>query len=287
MRWSLFHEEDWLMRLNPKTRSAAISQELFRVEKYEKKLERAAVKAKPANWKKELEKRIPAKVYSVLESAFCKGFCVVFNRGSALIEKSYSRENLMMDYAIRDYAIQLKGGRKEFRKMRQSAENANLLNLAMTTAEGIALGMLGVGMPDIVLFISTLLKGVYETALNYGFGYESRQEQLLILKMMETSLSSGEHWGKKNSEVDAMLNSGTVRSTENSFEVGMRATASAFAMDMLLLKFIQGIPVVGMIGGAANPFYYSKVMKYVQLKYRKGYLLKQLHSSNLPPQGMH
>lgn len=260
------------MRLNNQTRSAAISRELRNVEACEKKLERAAMKAKPTHWKTELEKRIPEKVYSGLESAFCKGFCVVFNRGSALIEKAYSKEKLMADYSIRDYAVQLKGGRKEIRKMRQSAKNAELLNLAITTAEGIGLGALGVGMPDIVLFISTLLKGIYETALNYGFGYESRQEQLLILKMMETSLSSGEQWVKKNSEVDAMLNPQSVHSTEKIFEAAMRATASAFAMDMLLLKFIQGIPVIGIIGGAANPLYYSKVMKYVQLKYRKRYL---------------
>ena len=59
------------------------------------------------------------------------------------------------------------------------------------------------------------------------------------------------------------------------FKLQMKETASAFAVDMLLLKFIQGLPVVGVIGGAANPVYYSKVMKYVQLKYRKRYLLKQ------------
>ena len=53
----------------------------------------------------------------------------------------------------------------------------------------------------------------------------------------------------------------------------MNATASAFALDMLLLKFIQGIPVIGLVGGAANPVYYKKVMQYVQLKYKKRYLL--------------
>ena len=46
-------------------------------------------------------------------------------------------------------------------------------------------------------------------------------------------------------------------------------------MDMLILKFIQGLPIVGIIGGAANPVYYRKVMRYVQLMYRKRYLLKQ------------
>ena len=55
----------------------------------------------------------------------------------------------------------------------------------------------------------------------------------------------------------------------------IRETASVFAMDMLILKFIQGLPIVGIIGGAANPVYYRKVMRYVQLMYRKRYLLKQ------------
>ena len=44
-------------------------------------------------------------------------------------------------------------------------------------------------------------------------------------------------------------------------------------MDMLLLKFIQGLPVVGIVGGAANPVYYKKIMDYVELKYKKRYLM--------------
>ena len=39
------------------------------------------------------------------------------------------------------------------------------------------------GMPEIVMFLGTLLKGVCETALNYGFDHESRQEQMFILEM--------------------------------------------------------------------------------------------------------
>ena len=147
--------------------------------------------------------------------------------------------------------------------------------MAMTTVEGIGLGALGIGMPDIVLFLGNLLKGVYETALNYGFDYESRQEQLLILKMMQTALSSGKHWVQRNAEVDEMLELETIDITDDVFKQQVKDTASAFAIDMLLLKFIQGLPVVGIIGGAANPVYYRKVMKYVQLKYRKRYLQKQ------------
>ncbi|MBQ8834343.1 MAG: EcsC family protein [Oscillospiraceae bacterium] len=264
-----------MMNLNQKRRDAALAKELLAVEKQEKKMEQAALKAKPAAWKTELESRIPENVYTGLESAFCKGFGLVFDQGRAIIEKGYNKENIQADHSIRDFAVQVKGGRKELRKMHKSAKQSDLLNLAVTTVEGVGLGALGVGMPDIVLFLGTLLKGVYETALNYGFDYESRQEQIFILKMMQTALSTGEDWVHRNTEVDEMLTLETVGITDEDFKLQMKETASAFAVDMLLLKFIQGLPVVGVIGGAANPVYYSKVMKYVQMKYRKRYLLKQ------------
>ena len=263
------------MNLNQKRRDAALDKELLAVEKQEKKMQQTALKAKPAAWEKELESRIPEKVYAGLESTFCKGFGVVFDQGRAIIEKGYNKEDLQADHAIRDFAVKMKGGRKELKQMHKSAKQSNLVNMAVTTVEGIGLGVLGVGMPDIVLFLGTLLKGVYETALNYGFDYESRQEQLLILKMMQTALSNGESWVQRNAEVEEMLKLETVDITDDIVKQQVNDTASAFAMDMLLLKFIQGLPVVGIIGGAANPVYYSKVMKYIQLKYLKRYLLKQ------------
>lgn len=263
------------MDIKSKRQAAALNKEGLSVQKQEKKLEQAALKAKPVGWKTELERKIPENVYTGLESAFCKGFALVFKQGRTIIEKGYNKEEIKADHAIRDYAVQIKGGRKELRKMHKSAKQSDFLNLAATTVEGIGLGALGIGMPDIVLFLGTLLKGVYETALNYGFEYESRQEQLLILKMMETALSSGEKWVAGNAEVDEMLMLETPEISDEEFEGQLKATSSAFAMDMLLLKFIQGLPVVGALGGAANPVYYSKVMKYVQLKYRKRYWMKQ------------
>lgn len=254
---------------------AALVKELLSVEKQEKKLEQSALKAKPPVWKAELESHIPEKVYNGLESAFCKGLSLVFNQGRAIIEKGYNKKNIQADHAIQDFAVQLKGGRKELKLMHKSAKQSNLVNMAVTTVEGFGLGALGVGMPDIVLFLGTLMKGIYETALRYGFDYESRQEQMFILKMMQTALSTGEDWINRNAEVDAMISLETIEIPDENLKRQMKETSSAFAVDVLLLKFLQGLPVVGVIGGASNPVYYSKVMKYVQLKYRKRYLLKQ------------
>lgn len=256
-------------------RLEAVNRELLAVQKQERKLAASAKKAGDSGWKRALEDRIPEKVYAGLESAFTKAFGFVFEKGTTVIEKGYSREQLQADHAIRNYAVQIKGGRKELKKLHKGAGRSDLLNLAVTTAEGIGLGALGVGMPDIVLFLGTLLKGIYETALSYGCDYTSEEEKLLILKMIQTSLSREPDHARLDEAVDRLLlgSPGTVPADD--FQRQLKATASAMAMDMLLLKFIQGLPVVGIVGGAANPVYYRKVMQYVQLKYRKRYLLKQ------------
>ena len=133
-------------------------------------------------------------------------------------------------------------------------------------------------MPDIVIWLGILLRSIYETALEHGYNYESLEEKFFILKMMEASMLSGDAWISVNEDVDAYLCQNVhVIPTEQELEEQIEKTASAFATDMLVMKFIQGIPIVGIIGGGANPVYYQKVMKYVQLKYRKRYLLSKNH----------
>ena len=256
-------------------RAKAIQKELLAVEKQEKKLQAAFVKAKPALWKTALGDKIPQKVVTGLESTFCKGFSLVFQQGRGIIEKSYNKKNLKDDHSIRDFAVQLKGGRRELRAVNRSAKRADTVNMAVTTAEGLALGALGIGMPDIVLFISTLLKGIYETVLNYGFDYDTPEEQYMILNMMAASLITGQERTEWDEMIDAMIREPPQAVTREVLEEQIRETASVFAMDMLLLKFIQGMPIIGILGGAANPIYYNRVLKYVQLKYRKRYLMKQ------------
>ena len=42
------------------------------------------------------------------------------------------------------------------------------------------------------------------------------------------------------------------------------------------MKFIQGIPVVGAIGGIYDFIYMSKIAKYAQLKYKRRFYQKQI-----------
>lgn len=262
------------MALTRDKRIAAVKKELLAAVKLENKMERAALKARPAGWKTALEEKLPRKVYNGLEAAFCKGFSMVFSKGRSIIEKSYRKETIQEDQSIREFALQVKGGRRELRQMVKSAGKSHARNMAITTVEGVGLGALGIGMPDIVLFISAILRGVYETALHYGYDYIEREEQLLILKLMAASLATGEDWQQRNGEIDRILSGGEQDTSDDAFAAQLHDTASVFAMDMLLMKFVQGLPLVGVIGGAANPVYYRKVLRYVQLKYRKRWLWK-------------
>lgn len=257
----------------------SLNKELAILDAREKKLEKAALNARELRWKSQIEAKIPSKVYSGIESAFSKGFSLVFDQGRSIIERSYSKQTLAEDHRIRDYAVLVKGSRRELHRMRDNARKSDLLNLTVTTVEGIGLGVLGIGLPDIVLFIGAILKGVYETALNYGFDYVSREEQYLILKMLETSLCTGEDWQRGNIEIDNIFRNRSSPVSEEKFRQQLERTASAFAMDMLLLKFVQSVPVIGLVAGAANPVYYNKIMQYVGLKYRKQYMINKLYES--------
>ena len=236
---------------------AALEKEYASVLKKETQLKQSAMKTTAPRWKTDLEKKVPEKVYRSLETAFSKAFSVVFTQGVGVIEKTYNRQNLEETHSVQDYAVQVKGGRKELKQVKRNAGRSGLTNTALTTVEGIGLGALGIGLPDIVVFVGMLLKGVYETALSYG---------------LETALTKGPDFAVKNARVDGMIEE-MPQTGEDELQAQIQKTGSAFAVDMLLLKFVQGFPLVGILGGAANPVYYNKVMRYVQLKYQKRYLL--------------
>ena len=131
----------------------AIDKELKLIHRQEESLRRAAMKGKTPQWKTALEEKVPGSIYENLQKAFRKAFAIVFEKGTGLIEKTYNRESLEEDCQVREFAFQVKANRKTLKKARKDARAGNLRNLAITSAEGIGLGVLGIGLPDIVMFV--------------------------------------------------------------------------------------------------------------------------------------
>lgn len=251
----------------------SISRELERVTAQESKLIRQR-QSEGLQWKSALEAKIPQGVYDNLKTVFFKAFQVIFEKGTDIIERTYSKAELEKDFKVRDYAVELGVNRRSLMMLDAGAQLSSLVSLAVSTVEGVGLGALGIGLPDIVLFVSMILRGCYETALRYGFSYDTDAERYFILLLLEGSMAKGEALTQCSDAIDEQICTGITPDREIMDEQ-LRRTADAFAVDMLLLKFIQGLPLIGMVGGAANPYYYRKILRFVRLKYKKRYLMER------------
>lgn len=258
------------------TKSELVRKRLELLEKREHRWVENSLKADGGSWYSRLTGKIPKSVESKLQLAFYKGFELLFVKGSGLLGRAYRKESFSQDFSIRDYAFEVKGTGKSLKNVSGQARRSQLINTGVTLAEGLGLGLIGLGIPDIPIFLSMLLKGVYEIASSFGVSYDSQKEKYFILLLLETAVLRGQSRISANQKTDDFMN-GLLRGNTEAFDfqAQLKATADAYATDTLFLKFIQGAPIIGAVGGIYNPVYYRRVSDYAALKYEKRYLLQK------------
>ncbi len=222
-----------------------------------------------------LEKKVPANLQNTLDAAFSKAFYTVFEKGTGVIEKTYKKEELQKSYQINEYAAQVRGNRKSLKAFSKKASGAGNVNLLISGVSGIGLGVLGIGIPDIVLFSGLMLKSVYEIALNYGFDYEDENEKRFILLLIRGALVYGTDLEEVNSEINFYIAHGRYYNEMNMDDC-IKEAAGCLSKELLYMKFLQGIPIVGAAGGAYDAIYMKQVVKYAELKYRRRFYEKQM-----------
>ena len=253
-----------------------LQEELKRLEKAETKFFNKNTEKHLTGWHEQIEKYVPENLNNTLNNAFCKAFELTFEKGTGIIEKTYNKEKKKQDYKINEYAAELRGNRAGVKKFGLLASKSKTINMAISVAEGIGMGALGMGIPDIPVFLSVLLKSIYEIAINYGFEYDTEREQIFILKIMKTALLYGEDLLYADADINHIIEE--PQNYEKSYDKGkqIKDTSLALSEEMLYLKFIQGIPVVGMIGGVSDVVYQKKITDYANLKYKRRFLNKHL-----------
>ncbi len=228
-----------------------------------------------------IQEKIPEKLSSTLETAFYKSFRLFFEKGNKYIEKTYDKENKQFEFEVNDYAIDKKFNGKSIRRLDKPANYSNIVNTSFSILEGGLLGALGIGLPDIPLFISVILKTINEVALSYGFDYDTNEEKAYILLLIRGALSKDKRQKEINKEIDAFAEKIDNRiSEETDLEEHMKLTAAVLSDNLLTAKFIQGIPIVGAVGGIVNYNIIQKVGRYSKLKYKKRYLQKKFSDKN-------
>lgn len=223
---------------------------------------------KASAFNKMLEEKVPQKLQGTLNLAFAKAFGLVFEKGTEIIEKTYRREDTERLFKVNSYALRLREDKKGLRQFSKQAGKAGQKNLLLAGIEGIGLGTLGIALPDIPLFVGMLLKSAYETALHYGYGYEAAEEKYFILRLIQTALSYGEELAEGDTAVNGFIKNAQLPQGY-SLKAQVERAAAALSGELLYMKFLQGIPVLGAVGGLCDVFCLQKVQRYARLKYTK------------------
>lgn len=278
-------------------RKKHIEKEWAQVLKQEENFLRRNLPENQANWQEKVARFVPEKLDDTLNTAFFKAFELIFEKGTGVIEKTYSKEKKQQNYKINEYTAEVRGTRRALRAFGREAGTAKNINTAISAAEGVGMGLLGMGLPDIPLFLGVLLKSIYEIAVSYGFSYDTEEEQIFILKMIETALSHGNELMKGNVDLNLWMERQDRRDSsgvgapgkkaEVSEEEGetkglflsrteqIRCTSGALSRELLYLKFVQGIPVVGVVGGLSDMVYQKKISDFAAVKYKRRFLAKK------------
>lgn len=247
-----------------------------------------------AGWQKKVAKFVPGKLEDTLHNAFFKAFEWIFDKGIGVIESTCQKDKREQNYKIHAYAADVRNTRRSLRAFGREVNASRSINMAVSAVEGVGMGLLGMGLPDIPLFLGVLLKSIYEISLSYGFSYDTEEEQIFILKLIETALSHDSELAEGNMELNLWIRGReravvvvdqktgevqtvTVESAESRrFEISrqaqIRRTSDALSQELLYLKFVQGLPVVGVVGGLSDMVYQKKISDYAALKYKRRFL---------------
>ena len=197
----------------------------------------------------------------------------MFEKGTGIIEKTYSKEKKAEAHQVDSHALKRSESRKNLRAFSRRSRLANTRNLAISLGEGIATGLPGIGLPDIPLFIGMILKSIYEIALSYGFSYDTDGERIFILRLIRTSLLKGPELETENDAVNRLIQGGIPGScARDELSDAIRSASDTLSQELIYLKFLQGIPIAGVIGGLSDAVYLKKITAYASLKYYRRFL---------------
>ena len=185
-----------------------------------------------------IREKIPEKAMTSLEAAFEKGFTLIFTKGDSLIDKM-GIEKARRQYEIYAASLDKMIYEETLKAVDKAAGSRSAVTKGITTAEGSGLGIFGLGLPDIPIFLAMLLKTSYEIAAAYGIDHRE--------------------------DIDTEIRQEDIELVSNTL-----------ATDLLVAKFLQGFTFAGVIGGPINLHMVHKVSKIAKIKYKKRFLRRLL-----------
>ena len=253
------------------------------------KKEKKFIEQKPLNlFKKEKEtlsnifdEKVPEKVRISTEATFESSFEFIFEKGDSVLEKTYSKEKILNEYEKNKNKFNSNKTKSNLRSFDRSVKISNTINTAFTGIKSTAMGVLGVGMPDIPVFIGEIIRTIYQTGLKYGYDHKTENEKIYILSVIGFGLSCG-----KEREYYSNLCDDIAYSIEKNSELKVTFSDIEKKISALMvskvcgLKIVQGIFVIGIISSFGNISVMDNISKGAYLKYKKRFIMYKLVNKN-------
>lgn len=252
-------------------RKSAFQKELEKLSKKEEKYNQKRIEKNNLKINDALADKIPKGLQDTLDKAFLNAFNAIFKNGTTIIEKTYSKEKTTQNFMINDYALNLNKNKKSLKVFTKNVNKTEHINMLISGVSGMGLGVLGIGLPDIILFTSILIKNIYQIALNYGYDYNTEQEKQFILLLIQGAICDAEQFISINNDVNYFIDNNCMKINEP-ISCTIQKTSKIISKELLYIKFLQGIPLIGIIGGGYNIIFIKKITEYAKFKYHKRFL---------------
>ena len=254
-----------------------LQKEIDRLGRAERRFLKKQLNREPTRLDLLLEEKVPEKLEATLDAAFSKAFHFIFSKGSSIISKTFSTEKLIDEFESDTASLEEIGGRKQMRKFSRRAAATGTTHTLVSTVAGTALGFAGGMIPGIVVFITLLLRNIYQISMKYGYSFDTDEEKKFILRVITAAVQDGDDMIHANKAVNRLIREG-LSCDASTLDERINEAAVALAHALLLMKFLQNIPVVGAIGGASDFVYMERISDYAVLKYQRRFLVDQLRS---------
>lgn len=223
-------------------------------------------KKKQASAISSLEEKVPEKLRQTLRHAFEKAFVWIAVKGEKPLLSLCQREKKKAVFQELEAEAKRKRTKKALRSIYRNAGKNGRKHTLFAAAEGMTLGIAGIGLPDIPLFCALLTKSIYEIAMQYGYECTKDEERWFLFTVLEGALS-------KKGACELQMKSGVSR---EEVKKAAERCGRLLADQLLYQKFLQGIFVVGVLGGALSAFSLKQIQKYAVRAYYGRYLQEKL-----------
>lgn len=236
------------------------------IKKLDKKQERLLHKQSLSGpIQKKIRTHVPVKAMQALETAFEKSFIVIFQKGTPWIEKAtHIKDKQELAQYFRS-SFDCEQNKQKLKRFDQNARKTSYQYAAITQVKSSVLGLFGIGIPDIPLYLATLLSGIYQIATIYGYDIHEDKEQAYVLLLICAMCDEEEKREEWKNMMDAMKHG------QKKYSISELITyaSHALAYSELQAKFLQGIPIAGIAGAFMSTATQNRILAFARTSYKR------------------